>query len=132
MKRDMKIESFVYGNNQAGWIVVVDGKKDHMFLTERQARDFVRVFERIEEYAREGIWIENDKFEALQTNAWEVDTPIPPRIKLESFQYRDNQVGWMVIVDGKDEAMFTTEDEARAFARAYDQLNEQIRTETTH
>jgi hypothetical protein len=37
----------------------------------------------------------------------------------------------MVIVDGKDESMFTTEAEAKAYARASDALEELIRSTET-
>jgi hypothetical protein len=106
-----------------------------LFSTEKGARNFIRVCEAIEGYIEQGIPVENPIAELLDKEIDNSDGPIPPNIRIESFSYRcrgidrcDGHIGWMVIVDGKDEAMFTTEAEAKAYARAHDAIGELIRS----
>ena len=128
----MFIENFVYRDNQVGWMVI-DGSEARLFITEQAAGDFIRVCEAIDEYVEQGIPVENPIADLLES-----DGPIPSNIRIESFSYRcrgidrcDGHIGWMVIVDGKDESMFTTEAEAKTYARASDALEELIRSTET-
>ena len=137
----MFIENFVYRDNQVGWMVIADSEEAQLFSTEEGARNFIRLCETIDKYVEQGIPVANPIAELLDK-----DGPIPPDIRTESFSYRcrgivdcDGHTGWVVIVGGKDdpiftiEAMFTTEAEAKAYARARDAIGQLIRsTETKH
>ena len=135
----MFIENFVYRDNQVGWMVI-DGSEARLFITEQAAGDFIRVCEAIDEYVEQGIPVENPIAELLDKEIDNSDSPIPPNIRIESFSYRcrsidrcDGHIGWMVIVDGKDDSMFTTEDDAKAYARDRDAIGQLFRgKETKH
>jgi hypothetical protein len=137
MSKLAAIESFVYRDNQVGWMAIAGGNV-RLFTTEKGARDFIRVCDAIDEYAERGIPVENPIAELLDKEIDNSDSPIPPNIRIESLSYRcrgidrcDGHIGWMVIVDGKDDSMFTTEAEAKAYARARDALGELIRSTET-
>ena len=164
----MFIENFVYRDNQVGWMVIAGSEEAQLFSTEEGARNFIRLCETIDKYVEQGIPVASPIAELLDKDGPippDIRTEsfsyrcliaagsktnllsVPPNIiRIESFSYRcrgivdcDGHTGWVVIVGGKDdpiftiEAMFTTEAEAKAYARARDAIGQLVRsTETKH